>query len=232
MARLAIPTPGRRIHGWISPAIPPSTARPIPASSRTTRTLAHLRKQYPALRNGSFVTLFTGDTLAIGQKPNTARNTYAYARVLEGADSAMVAMNNGSFINLAVIPVNGIFSDGTQLQDALSGTHYVVLGGNVSITLAARTGALLLPSPAKVDLTPPIASITTTPSSNGRGWYQHQPGDGAFQRIRFRQRRRTAALLDRQWSGDGSRGKQCLDPDQRCGHAVRWDCARATAPAT
>ena len=136
--------------------------------------LAHLRKQYPALRNGSFVTLFTGDTLAIGQKPNKARNTYAYARVLEGADSAMVAMNNGSFINVAVIPVNGIFSDGTELQDVLSGTHYVVLGGNVSITLAARTGALLLPSPAKVDLTPPTASITTSPSSNG-AWFNRSP---------------------------------------------------------
>ncbi len=134
-------------------------------------TLAHLRKQYPALRNGSFISLFTGDTLAIGQKPNKARNTYAYARVLDDADSAMVAMNNGSFTNLAVIPVNGIFSDGTELQDALSGTHYLVLGGKVTITLAARTGALLLPAPAKVDLTPPIGSITTTPSSNGSGWY-------------------------------------------------------------
>ncbi len=39
-------------------------------------TLAHLRKQYPVLRNGSFVSLLTGDT----QQSNTAPNTYAFAR--------------------------------------------------------------------------------------------------------------------------------------------------------
>jgi cyclomaltodextrinase / maltogenic alpha-amylase / neopullulanase len=40
-------------------------------------TLAHLRKQFPVLRDGSFVTLLTGDT----QQSSTAANTYAYARV-------------------------------------------------------------------------------------------------------------------------------------------------------
>src|SRR5580704_9300915 len=55
-------------------------------------TLAHLRKQFPVLRDGSFVTLLTGDT----QQSSTAANTYAYARVGTGSQIAVVAMNNGS----------------------------------------------------------------------------------------------------------------------------------------
>ncbi len=134
-------------------------------------TLAHLRKQYPALRNGSFVTLLTGDT----QEMNTAPNTYAFARVLGGSETAVVALNNGSTSNTATIPVSGLFSDGTQLQDAITGATYPVSGGNVSVTLAADTGVVLLPSPVNVDLVPPIASITTTPSANGNGWINTSP---------------------------------------------------------
>jgi glycosidase len=132
--------------------------------------LAHLRKQYPVLRNGSFVTLLTGDT----QQANTAPNTYAYGRV-SGSDAAIVAMNNGSSSNNASIPVNGLFTDGTQLQDAISGANYSVSGGNVAVTLAARTGAVLLPSPVNLDLVPPIASISTNPLVNGYGWINSLP---------------------------------------------------------
>jgi glycosidase len=134
------------------------------------KTLAHLRKQYPVLRDGSFVTLLTGDT----QESNTAPNTYAYGRVLN-SQAAIIAMNNGSASNSASIPVNGLFTDGTQLQDAISGANYSVSGGNVAITLAARSGVVLLPSPVNVDLVPPIASITTTPPANGHGWINTSP---------------------------------------------------------
>ena len=140
-------------------------------SRPTTRRWRTLRKQYAALRNGSFVTLLTGDT----QQPNTAPNTYAYARVLNGSQTAVVALNNGSASNAATIPVGGLFSDGTQLQDAISGATYSVSGGNVAVTLAADTGVVLLPSPVNVDLVPPIASITTTPSANGNGWINASP---------------------------------------------------------
>jgi len=134
-------------------------------------TLAHLRKQYAALRNGSFLTLLTGDT----QQATTAPNTYAYARVLNGSPTAVVAMNNGSASNAATIPVNGLFSEGTQLQDAISGATYSVSGGNVAITLVADTGIVLLPSPVNVDRTPPAASITTSPSVNANGWINSSP---------------------------------------------------------
>jgi glycosidase len=133
-------------------------------------TLAHLRKQYPVLRNGSFVSLLTGDT----QEANTAPNTYAFGRALNG-QAALIAMNNGSASNTASIPVNGLFTDGTPLQDALTGASYSVSGGNVAITLAARTGVVLLHAPVAVDLVPPVASITTVPPANAHGWINTSP---------------------------------------------------------
>ncbi len=132
--------------------------------------LAHLRKQFPVLRTGAFTTLLTGDT----QQPGTAANTYAFARTLGGV-AAVVALNNGAASNTASIPVVGIFTDGTQLQDALSGSMYSVSGGTVAVTLSARTGVVLLPSPANVDLVPPVANISVVPSPNGNGFNNTSP---------------------------------------------------------
>ena len=61
------------------------------------------------------------------------------------------------------------------LQDAITGATYSVAGGNISITLAALTGVVLLPAPVTVDLTAPLASISTTPGANGKGWINHSP---------------------------------------------------------
>lgn len=133
-------------------------------------TLAHLRKQFTALREGSFETLLTGDTTAAGSD----NNTYAFARVA-GAEKAIVVLNNGSATNTASIPVASYFADGTMLQDALSGATFTVSGGFVNITLAARNGAVLLPFPAVVDLTAPMASIGVNPAANGNGWWQTSP---------------------------------------------------------
>ncbi|HEY4959884.1 MAG TPA: alpha-amylase family glycosyl hydrolase, partial [Terriglobales bacterium] len=44
--------------------------------------LAHIRKPYQVLRQGSFVTLLTGDT----QEQSTAPNTFAFARTMQGQD--------------------------------------------------------------------------------------------------------------------------------------------------
>jgi glycosidase len=158
-------------YPWLDQAGDPTIYGPPDTSVESYYTkLAHLRKQYPVLRNGTFVTLLTGDT----QQANTAPNTYAFARVL-GGEAALVALNNGPSSNTASIPVGGVFTDGTQLQDALSGANYSVAGGNVQLTLAARTGVVLLPSPVNLDLVPPIASITTTPAANGYGWINSLP---------------------------------------------------------
>ena len=133
--------------------------------------LAHLRKQYPSLRDGAFVTLLTGDT----QQSNTASSTYAFARTLANAATAVVALNNGSSSNTASIPVAGLFTDGSQLQDAITGGTYNVTNGAVQVTLAARTGVVLLPYPVNLDQTPPVASITTHPAANSHGWINSTP---------------------------------------------------------
>ena len=158
-------------YPWLDQAGDPTIYGPPDTSVESYYTkLAHLRKQYPVLRNGSFMTLLTGDT----QQANTAPNTYAFARVL-GGEAALVAMNNGPTGNTASVPVSGIFTDGTQLQDAISGANYTVGGGIVQVTLAAGTGVVLLPSPVNLDLVPPTASITTTPAANGYGWINSVP---------------------------------------------------------
>ncbi len=132
--------------------------------------LAHLRKQYAALSSGNFVTLLTGDT----QQPASAANTYAYARIGTN-QTAIVALNNGSSTNTASIPVSTYFSDGTTLQDALSGATYTVSGGSISVTLNGISGAVLLPSPASVDLTPPTGNIAVSPTPNSAGWINTSP---------------------------------------------------------
>jgi glycosidase len=132
--------------------------------------LAHLRKQHASLVSGNFVTLLTGDT----QQAGTAANTYAYARSLPG-ETAIVALNNGSSANTPVIPVGAYYANGTVLQDAIGGATYTVNGGNVSLTLNAISGVLLLPAPASADLTPPTESSTLTPAANGNGWNNSSP---------------------------------------------------------
>lgn len=163
---------GRAPYPWLDQAGDPNIYGPPDASIESFyMKLAHARKQFPALRDGDFVTLLTGDT----QEPNTAPNTYAYARTLQGAATAVVALNNSANANNPSIPVNGLYSDGTQLQDIVSGGTYTVNGGAVQVPLAARTGVLLLPAPATVDLTPPTASITLNPPANGNGWNNSVP---------------------------------------------------------
>jgi glycosidase len=132
--------------------------------------LGHLRKQHPSLRDGSFVTLLTGDT----QQASSAPNTYAFARQ-DSQETAIVALNNGSSTNSPSIPVGAYYPDGTQLQDAISGATYTVSGGNLAITLNATTGMVFFPSPNTVDLTPPTGSISPSPSLNGAGWVNSSP---------------------------------------------------------
>jgi len=132
--------------------------------------LAHLRKQYVALRTGSFETLLTGDT----SSSSTDNNTFAFARV-GGGQTAVVALNNGGATNTASIPVAAYFADGTVLQDALGGATFTVSGGNVSVTLAARSGAVLLPFPALIDTTSPTTASNVSPAPNANGWNNTAP---------------------------------------------------------
>ncbi|HKG13075.1 MAG TPA: alpha-amylase family glycosyl hydrolase, partial [Pyrinomonadaceae bacterium] len=156
----------RAPYPWSDEAGDASVYGPVDGSVRDYYTkLAHMRKQFAALREGSFETLLTGDTTP----SNADDNTYAFARV-SGASKAVVALNNGTGTNTASVPVAGLFADGTSLVDVLSGASYTVGGGHVGVTLAGRGGVVLLPAPAFVDTTAPDASIAITPAPNAGGW--------------------------------------------------------------
>lgn len=133
-------------------------------------SLAHLRKERASLRTGSFETLLTGDTT-----PSvTDDNTYAFARA-SGSEKAVVALNNGTGSNTASIPVGAHFADGTTLHDALSGATFTVSGGNVTVTLAARSGVILFPFAAAPDTAPPVAAAEASPAPNANGWNNSAP---------------------------------------------------------
>ncbi len=133
-------------------------------------TLAHLRQQHPALRTGTVETLLTGDTTPSG----TDNTTYAFARV-GGGEKAVIALNNGTGTNTASLPISAYFADGTTVQDVLSGTTYTVSGGNVNVTLAARSGVVLFPAPASADTTPPTATAMANPAPNANGYHSAMP---------------------------------------------------------
>ncbi|HEX8354720.1 MAG TPA: glycoside hydrolase family 13 protein, partial [Pyrinomonadaceae bacterium] len=156
---------------WEDEAGDPGVYGPADAGVRDFYTrLGHMRKQFAALREGSFETLLTGDTTPSASDDNT----YAFARV-SGAERAVVALNNGAGPNTASVPVAAHFADGASLVDVLTGTAYTVGGGHVAVTLAPRTGVVLLPAPAAVDTAAPAADITVSPAPNANGWHNATP---------------------------------------------------------
>jgi glycosidase len=156
---------------WEDEAGDASVYGPIDAGVRNFyMKLGHMRKQFAALREGSFETVLAGDLTP----SNGDNNTYAFARV-SGASRAVVALNNGAGANTASLPVSAYFADGTSLVDVLGGATYTVGGGHVNITLAARSGVVLLPAPAEIDLAAPVAGIAVTPAPTANGWHHSAP---------------------------------------------------------
>jgi glycosidase len=161
----------RAPYPWSDEAGDANVYGPIDGGVRLYYTkLAHMRKQYATLREGSFETLLTGDTTL----SNTDDTTYAFARV-SGASGAVVVLNNGPASNTASVPVGSLFADGASLVDVLTGASYTVGGGHVNVTLAARSGVVLLSAPAAVDTQAPVANITANPSPNAQGWNNAPP---------------------------------------------------------
>jgi hypothetical protein len=128
--------------------------------------LAHIRKLYQVLRQGNVVTLLTGDT----QQQNTAPNTYAFARTMQGQAAVVVALNNGPVTNYASIPMTGIYTDGTSLYDVLGGGSYIVSSGAVQVNLLARTGVLLVRGPIRNNSQSVGAIVSLNPGLNAGGW--------------------------------------------------------------
>jgi len=157
----------RAPYPWTDQAGDPTIYGPPDTSVLAVyKKLAHIRKLYPVLRQGAFVTLLTGDT----QQQNTAPNTYAFARTMQGQSPVVVALNNGSVANAASIPMTGIYPDGTLLSDILHSITYTVSSGAVQVTLPPRTGVLLVRGPVRNSSQLPVALITLSTTLNGGGW--------------------------------------------------------------
>ena len=154
-------------YPWLDQAGDPNIYGPPDTNMQAFYTkLAHIRKLYQVLRQGNFVTLLTGDT----QEQNTAPNTYAFARTMQGQDAVVVALNNGAATNQASIPMTGIYTDGTSLYDVLGSGSYTVGSGVVQITLPARTGVLLVRGPIRNNSHSVGAVISLSTALNGNGW--------------------------------------------------------------
>ena len=154
-------------YPWLDQAGDPTIYGPPDTNMEAFYTkLAHIRKLYQVLRQGNFVTLLTGDT----QQPNTAPNTYAFARTMQGEAAVVVALNNGPATNQASIPMTGIYPDGTLLYDVLGNQSYTVGSGAVQLTLQPRTGVLLVQGPIRNSLQAPTAVISLSSSLNSSGW--------------------------------------------------------------
>ena len=98
-----------------------------------TGKLTAIRKAYPALRTGSFMTLLTDDT----------NKLYAYGR-FDASNRIAVALNNDSVAHAVTVPVWQLsVANGSTLTDLLSGTAYTVQNGRVTVNVNGHYGAIL-----------------------------------------------------------------------------------------
>ncbi|MGN6384133.1 MAG: glycoside hydrolase family 13 protein, partial [Dyella sp.] len=98
-----------------------------------TGKLTAIRNAYPALRTGSFMSLATDDT----------NKLYAYGR-FDATNRIAVALNNDSTSHTVTVPVWQLsMTNGSTVTDLLSGSHYTVQNGTVSVNVNGHYGAIL-----------------------------------------------------------------------------------------
>ncbi len=134
----------------------PDDRRPFPWDSMDAGLLAHyqaltaLRNGHSFLRTGSFDRLYT----------HNDDGTYAYGRK-DASGAAVVAINRDMVAHDLTIDLAGYIPEGTVLTDALNGGTYTVTGGQITVGVAERWGAILV-TPPGTDLTPPEAPTGLT----------------------------------------------------------------------
>jgi cyclomaltodextrinase / maltogenic alpha-amylase / neopullulanase len=96
--------------------------------------LGRLRHELPALRTGSFERVLAND----------AAGVYAFARTSSGAKPVIVALNKSSSLRDVVLRIGRFYPDGTAVEDRIGGTTGTVSGGTIRVSLAARSGAVLV----------------------------------------------------------------------------------------
>ncbi|KGI76874.1 glycoside hydrolase family 13 protein [Oleiagrimonas soli] len=98
-----------------------------------TQKLIAIRKQYSALRTGSFMTLLTDDS----------NHIYAFGR-FDASHRIAVVLNNDSSSHTVTIPAYQLsMTDGSTVTDALNGGTYTVQNGNLTVTVNGHYGAIL-----------------------------------------------------------------------------------------
>ena len=98
-----------------------------------TQQLIGIRRAYPALRTGSFMTLLTDDS----------HDIYAFGRFDQNNRIAVVLNATGG-TQTVTVPVRTLsVTDGSQLTDLLTGHKYTVSGGAVTLSVQGHFGAIL-----------------------------------------------------------------------------------------
>ncbi len=96
--------------------------------------LISLRKTYPALSTGSFITLLTDDSNGV----------YSYGR-MDANNRVAVILNNSSSSRTVTIPAYQLsMTDGSAVTDKLTGNTYHVQNGQLTMTVPAYYGAVLV----------------------------------------------------------------------------------------
>jgi glycosidase len=122
------------------------------------RQMASIRHSYRALQDGD---------VQHGLVIDDANKLYGFART-NGSQTALVLLNRGNsgqsavFGGLNTAPYN--LTDGTVLQDVISGASYTVSGGAVNVNVSSNWGAVLLEQ-AKADA--PAAPALSAAISGG-----------------------------------------------------------------
>jgi glycosidase len=96
--------------------------------------LGQMRHDLPVLRTGSFERLTANDVTGV----------YAFARAGGAAKPVIVALNKSGSTREVVLRTGRLYADGAALEDRIGGTTTTVSGGAIRISLAARSGAVLV----------------------------------------------------------------------------------------
>jgi alpha-glucosidase len=116
----------RRTFDW-------SRANTRDAAVALTRKLSSIRRHYPALRTGSFMTLIT----------DAADHLYAYGRFDAGNRLAVVLNDDGIGHRVSVPVWRLSVRDGTSMTELLTGTAHRVNGGEVTVRIPGHFAAVL-----------------------------------------------------------------------------------------
>ncbi|MHB9144870.1 MAG: alpha-amylase family glycosyl hydrolase [Symbiobacteriia bacterium] len=115
------------------------------------RGLTHLRQSSPALRDGSLQTLLV----------DSKNGIYGFGRKTD-KQAAVVLLNNGATAAPVTVSVQGLIPDGTVVWDGLNRKQtYTVTSGQVTASLGAYQGLVLLTGP-RADIVPPPAPTGLT----------------------------------------------------------------------